>query len=175
MVDLNSELEDLNSEMMGLAEMFFDNPDSPTYHVEFLEKSKLDYSLKSLDHLVAFLDIVHANINSIPEKKMNPLILKTGAYLGEVIRRNTNSKEFNWLTFERAVKINPQIESMGESISTVAILFDLKSQLFFFPLGKVLKYIHLGSSEDIKGFVENTLSAKPVRASSSGQITKIIY
>lgn len=175
MVDLNSELDDLNSEMMGLAEMFFDNPDSPTYHVELLEKSKLDYSLKSLDHLIDFLDTVHATIHSIPEKKMNPLILRGGAYLGEVIRRNAKSKEFNWLTFERAIKTNPQIESMGESISTVAILYNFKNHFFFFPLGKVLKYIHLGSSEDIKGFVENTLSTKPVRSSSTGQITKIKY
>ena len=175
MVDLNSELEDLNSEMVGLAEMFFDNPDSPTYQVEFLEKSKLDYSLKSLDHLTSFLDTVHENRNSIPEKKMNPLILRTGAYLGEVIRRNAKSREFSWVTYERAVKIDPTMESIGESISTVAILYNLKNHFFFFPLGKILKYIHFGASEDIKGFVKNTLSTKPVRANSSGQITKIKF
>lgn len=173
MIDLSGGLENLNSEMEGLSEMFFDNPDSPTYKIEFLDKSKLDFSVESLDHVNAFLDSIHQKLKDVPDNKMNTLVLRTGAYLGEVIRKNSNHKKIQWISFEKASSLNSNIQDMGESIGPIGILQEENTLNFFFPLGKVLKYLHFGASEDLKEFAENTISQNTKFDNSSGKITKI--
>ncbi len=173
MVDLSSGLDNLNSEMEGLSEIFFDDPESPTYNIEYLDRSKLDFSIESLDHVNTFLNSIHLKLKDVPDNKMNALVLRTGAYLGEVIRKNSTHKKFQWISFEKASSLNSRIQAMGESISTVAILQEQKTQHFFFPLGKVLKSLHFGTSEHLKAFAENTISQNTKFANPSGQVSKI--
>ncbi|GBF52111.1 hypothetical protein LPTSP4_36490 [Leptospira ryugenii] len=175
MVDLNPGLDNLNAEMEGLAEMFFDNPESPTYNIAFLDKSKLDFSLASLEFVNTFLNSIHQKLNDVPDIKMNALVLRTGAYLGEVIRRNSNHKKLQWISYEKASSLNSKIQGIGESISTVAILYEERKDQFFFPLGKVLKALHFGHSEDLKAFAENTISQTTVFDKPNGKITKIQF
>lgn len=172
MIDLSGGLENLNSEMEGLAEMFYDNPDLPTFNIEFLDKSKINFSIESLEHVNAFLDSIHQKLKDVPDEKMNALVLRTGAYLGEVIRKNSKYKKFQWISFKKASSLNFRIQAMGESISTVAILQEKKTQSFFFPLGKVLKYLHFGTSEDVKAFAENTISPNTIYATTPDVIKK---
>src|SRR5215468_1275633 len=52
-----------------------------------LERSNLDYSLRSLRGVDAYLDYVHRHSHRITEDEWRSTVLWGGAYLGEVIRR----------------------------------------------------------------------------------------
>ncbi|MDX1957191.1 MAG: hypothetical protein SFU98_01390 [Leptospiraceae bacterium] len=157
---LHCAADNLNQEMIDLSQMFFDNPSDPTFNVQFLDKSKLDYSIDSLDHVNAFLDSVRLQKNSISEESLNILVLRTGAYVGEVIRKNSKTKKFVWVTFEKAASQSKTIKSFGESISTIAILQVEQKEDFSFPIGKVLKYIEFGKDEDLKFFAQSIMLDK---------------
>ncbi|MBK9564134.1 MAG: hypothetical protein IPO37_02705 [Saprospiraceae bacterium] len=147
----------LNPEMIDLSQMFYDYPSDPTFNVQFLDRSKLDYSIDSLDHVNAFLESVRLQRNSIPEKKFNPLVLRIGAYVGEVIRKNSKTKKIIWVSFEKAASQSQLIKSLGENISTIAILQVEGEDDFSFPLGKVLKYLEFGEAENLKFFAQSII------------------
>jgi len=144
-----------NQALSDLSVMFFDEPLNPIFGIELLDSSKLDFSVNSLGHVDDFLESVRKmNIDS---KDRLVLVLRTGAYVGEVLRKNDKNTKWSWLSFKQASKLDKEtFEKFGKSISTVAILHS--EGKFVFPLGKVEKYLINGSEDSVKYFVEVILT-----------------
>ncbi|MDO8926748.1 MAG: hypothetical protein Q7U94_07560 [Sideroxyarcus sp.] len=139
----------------GLAHLFYDDKETPTFGQQYLDPKKLDLSLSSLGHINDYLDKVRKDENI--HKNWNVVVLRAGAYVGEVIRANDKKKVWIWIDYQDAIKINPKIETFGKSIATVAVLFDGKDG-FLFPLAKVEKYLINGKEDDVQFFAQVILA-----------------
>ena len=76
--------------------------------------------------------------------------MRYGAYVGEVIKRNSKKKHL-WVEHKEAAKFSKMVKGFEESISTVGILWR-DNEVMCFPLGKVCKFIENGSEDSVYFF-----------------------
>ncbi len=86
-----------DDEFFELAALFSEDQQRPTIRQALLDQETLDYSLESLKHVDAFLE----QLQSTPPEgeEAARVVLRSGAYVGEVIRRNS-SHQLHWVTFQ---------------------------------------------------------------------------
>lgn len=141
-----------NKALSDLAVMFFSDHSSPTFGASLLNSKLLDFSVESLSHVDEYLEKIRKDEQL--KKEWNRVVLRCGAYVGEVVRRNATNTKWVWIGHDDAVQIAPQLfASAFKSVATAAVLFDGKSALGF-PLGKVEKYLENGAEDSVKFFAE---------------------
>jgi len=108
----------VNGEFSDLSLMLTQHRENPTYRHALLDESTLDFSVESLKHIDAYLETLH----SAPpqEEDVARVVLRCGAYVGEVIRRNSADK-WNWITFAEAAKYSSYAKGLGHSVATTGI------------------------------------------------------
>lgn len=141
--------------LSDLARMFLANPENVTPGSELLDASKLDFSVDSLAVVDQHLEAIR-KLN-LQDDDLLKFALRCGAYVGEVIRRNSKAKTYHWLDFEGASTLSRDVKGLGKCLSTVAILWDGNAG-FTFPLGKVLKYLENGSEDSVLFFAKVMIS-----------------
>lgn len=135
-----------------VSEMFSQNEQQPTFGIEHLNVVRLDYSIDSLAEVNRYLDLVRLDQNI--ESVWNQVVLRCGAYVGEVIRKNSTNREWHWLDYQNALKADRKsLEDFGYSIATAAVLY-IAPASFCFPLAKVEKYLMNGPEDDVRFFAE---------------------
>jgi len=144
--------------LQDLSVMFYNAPDDPTPEVKFLSKEKLDFSIESLTHVEEYLDHVRKQAHN--GRPFQILVLRAGAYVGEVIRRNARSKKWHWLDYKEASRLMPEIGKYQMTLETSAVLWETKGTLCF-PLSKVIKYLKNGSGDSVKFFAQVFTSEIP--------------
>lgn len=140
----------INKPMEDLAEMLWN--DDPTG--DFFRRREMDLSLRSLKHVEAFLR-KNRKIEQSFESYIK-LVLRSGAYLGEVVRKN--SKEtFYWLQ-------NPDRDDEGLSIKSgdvglwnIAFLWGYPDTRLF-PMNKVIRYMKEGRNHSIVYFADKLIN-----------------
>src|SRR5262249_41523213 len=116
---------------------------------ELIDATRLDYSIDSLKHVDAYLAVMRER--ELTERDGAVVVMRVGAYVGEVIRR-ASTTTYHWLDYEEAVKIDKRIGAMGgKSVSLVAILWDGGGG-FLFPLAKVVKFVQNGREDSTEFF-----------------------
>jgi hypothetical protein len=94
-------------------------------------------------------------------------ILRAGAYVGEVIRRNTPPpREWHWLDYKTASARSPYVASLGMSAETAAVLWG-GGELFIFPAAKVGKYLQNGPEDSVKFYAEVMIAGPPTATPKS--------
>ena len=149
-------VERCDEALLDLSEMFFQDVDRPTFGIAFLDPTRLDYSIESLLQVNRYLDAVR----SAPRIRdhWNVVVLRCGAYLGEVIRRHCECEAYHWVDFNNARKLDDRLfATYGHRIATSAVLYSPTAG-FCFPLAKVEKNLKDGSAEDLPFFVEVLVS-----------------
>jgi hypothetical protein len=139
-----------NREFSDLSFMLIQEQQRPSYKRELLDERKLDFSTESLKHLDQYLEALHA----APPKKEDlvVVVLRCGAYVGEVIRKNSPS-EINWVAFEEAAKYSDYVKGLGHSLGTAGILW-VNAKTMCFPLAKICKFIENGNEDSVYFFAE---------------------
>ena len=96
--------------LADLAQMFLSNPEDPTPGSESLDAARCDCSLESLRVVDAHLEAVRARRLEGPA--MMKLVLRCGAYVGEVVRRRAaTGKPWHWITYDEAVTLDARLTS----------------------------------------------------------------
>ena len=128
--------------------MLTQDRENPTYKNGLLDEKKLDFSVESLKHIDAYLETVH----SAPpqEEDVARLVLRCGAYVGEVIRRNSLHK-WNWITFGEAAKYSSFAKGLEHTLATTGILWRDRENMCF-PLGKICKFLENGNEDSVYSF-----------------------
>jgi hypothetical protein len=143
--------------LVDLAAMLFSDPEQPTPFSDSLKPELMDYSIPSLSHVNAFLDVVRGK--KLDSKTEAIIALRAGAYLGEVLRRHALSDRWHWLDYKTAAQIEPRtFETFGQSIATSAVLYDGHSG-WCFPVSKVCKYLANGAEDDVQFFAQATIAS----------------
>lgn len=145
-----------DSALSGLADIFVNPGDHPTPGVELLNAATLDYTVSSLDHVDDYLDAMRGP--QLSDGDASVIVPRAGAYVGEVIRRNTQGREFHWLDYDGAVALDPRIEAMGgKSLGLMAVLWD-GDKGFAFPLAKLLKFLQNGRGDSTAFFASGMIT-----------------
>jgi hypothetical protein len=139
-----------------LSQMFsMDLAEDSTPGRELLDPSRLDYSVESLELVDDYLEQMRQR--QLEVEAYMKVVLRTGSYVGEVIRRNAQGKEYHWLDYRGAVSISPMVKDFGESLGTAAVLWDGASGLSF-PVGKIVKFLENGREDSVKFFARVTIA-----------------
>lgn len=144
----------------GLSLMLTGDAENRTHRRELLRPEALDYSLESLKHVDAYLGALHRAPPG--DAELVQVVLRTGAYLGEVVRR-ARPGVFHWVLYEEAARHAPHLRQMPDSIATAGILWKDPESLAF-PLGKVCKYLENGAEDSVHTFgyvLANELLERP--------------
>jgi hypothetical protein len=149
-----------DDEFFELAALFSEDQQQPTARQALLNQGTLDYSLESLKRVDAFLEQLHSKP---PEgEEAARAVLRTGAYVGEVIRRSS-SHQLHWVTFKEAARCSELAKGLEYSLATAGILWK-DPQNMCFPLAKVIKYLENGSEDSVYSFarviLENDLGLR---------------
>ena len=143
----------VNEEFSDLSRMLFQGQENPTYKHELLDERKLDYSVESLKHIDEYLEALHSTPPQ--QEEFVCAVLRCGAYVGEVIRRNSPNK-WNWSAFDEAAKFSAFAKGLGHSLGTAGILWR-DPQNMCFPLAKICKFIENGSEDSVYSFARVVL------------------
>lgn len=145
-------LKNENEMLKSLAFLLISDPDGVPYGNN-LEISKLDFSIDSLKIIDKFLLLVKKNKTKIGDKEIEKIILRVGAYLGEVIRKK-NPKRFVWISYNEGSKLGDFLGKYEKSLLTGYLIYDLENKNFLFVLNKVYNFLSFGKSESIWSFAK---------------------
>jgi len=150
----------IDREFSDLSTMLCHDRENPTYKRELLDPEKLDFSIDSLRHVDAYLDALHAAPPQQGDDFVR-VVLRCGAYVGEVIRKNSPN-ELHWVTFKEAARSSAYAKGLGFSVATAGILWrDLKNMCF--PLAKICKFIENGREDSVYTFARVILEHRDVQ------------
>ena len=127
--------------------------DDPTPGSELLDSTRLDFSLESLAFVDDYLDEMRRRKLDEEGEDYSKLVLRCGAYVGEVVRRCAPETTFHWLDYKGAVKISKTVADFGECLGSAAALWDSEEGLWF-PLSKVQKFLDNGREDSVQFFAE---------------------
>ncbi len=143
------QINQINETFNDLAYMFNHEQTDPIYKLDFLKNKELDFSYDSLKIVDQYLlEVRKTELDKLSNEQFTRIVVRAGAYVGETIRRNDKSKQWNWVDFENAQKINSKFFNDSEkSLSYAAVLTD--GQQFTFPLNKVIKFLNNGEEDSL--------------------------
>jgi hypothetical protein len=154
---LFSRKPELQDEALSELGQMFASPelvaDDPTPGSELLDASRLDFSVESLSFVDDYLDQMRRRQLVEGGEDYCKLVLRCGAYVGEVILRNATGKAYHWVDYKGALKINKSIADFGESLGSAAVLWDSATGLTF-PLAKVQKFLDNGREDSVQFFAK---------------------
>ena len=129
--------------------MFNHEQTDPIYKLDFLKNKELNFSYDSLKIVDQYLlEVRKTDLDKLSNEQFARIVVRAGAYVGETIKRNDKSKQWNWVNFENAQKINSKFYNDSEkSLSYATVLTD--GQQFTFPLNKVIKFLNNGEEDSL--------------------------
>ena len=143
-----------NEENLDLALMLYDEPENPVFNSAFFRSKDMDLSVESLQVLDDYLESVRGV--SLSNKDIIKIVMRSGAYLGEVIKNNA-SIQLDWLDYEEAAKLSSYINDQKIALGIVHVLYSENSG-FMFPLAKILKRLENGAEDNIISFAKVALT-----------------
>lgn len=127
--------------------------DMETPYKEYLKSEMFDFSLESLKYIDEYLNKLRKKVKLLTDEQFTKVILRCGAYCGEVIRLNSKIK-FEWMTFDEAMNIFEQLSQFGKSTLTYYVLTSNEGNSVTFPMAKVEKYLNYGMQESLYTYAQ---------------------
>ncbi|MBA0051322.1 hypothetical protein E0L36_10600 [Streptomyces sp. AJS327] len=128
---------------------------SDIIHPERLDRDRLDYSVASLKLVDAYLTHLHRRYPEWPGAEWTRTVLRTGAYVGEVIRRNA-PRAYDWVEFAEYVEAHPRsVRVLGEDaeLAVCALLATADGRVTL-PLNRVLAFLGNGAEASVQRYAE---------------------
>ena len=129
-------------------------------HASVLNQSALDYSLESLKSVDEYLQYLSERRPERMGRFWVNVILWGGAYIGEVIRRNSD-RRYDWVDFDDWLDAHPeQAQLLGtEKALQVCAFLTPGGGAFTLPLNKVCKFIANGPEDSVWFYAAGELKA----------------
>ena len=140
----------VDREYADLSLMLTQDDRNVTFRRDALNPDSLDFSIESLRHIDEYLE--HLRADPPEGHDFLRVVLRTGAYVGEVMRKQRRNK-YHWITFDEAAKHSDFVRGLERSIASAAMLWYDNGSVSF-PLGKVCKYLQNGSEDSVYFFAK---------------------
>lgn len=125
--------------------------DLPTPFKDRLATTKLDYSPESLKVVDDFINSIRNKIKDLSDNEYTKLMVRTGAYAGEVIRRNSE-KKFIWATYDEVVQHKEKM-IYPKDPQTFYLLVTPDYKNIYFPMAKAVKFMSDGPADNFEGLL----------------------
>jgi hypothetical protein len=153
-----------------LAQMLFDVPDDPTPGQDLLDEVRMDFSVESLQELDDYLERVRRRFLSQPEKWV--VIMRAGAYLGEVIRQQSGTKHYHWYDDQSAGRLDRRLRSRStKDVGLVAILWDGAGTVVL-PLRRVERFLQHGRAFETRSFASSLIAGEPPEREPASEVLR---
>jgi hypothetical protein len=139
----------VDREFSDLSVMLCEDREDPTYKHDLLDPGKLDFSIESLKHMDEYLETLHTERPQNEDDAVS-VVLRCGAYVGEVIRKNSPD-ELHWVAYKEAARHSAFAKGLEHSVATAGILWKDPENMYF-PLAKICKFIENGSEDSVYAF-----------------------
>jgi hypothetical protein len=125
--------------------------DGDIVYADRLDRSRLDYSVQSLQAVDEYLMHLHENRLEEMGRDWVRAVLWGGAYVGEVIRLNT-PRQYDWVDFDDFVREHPDTTRLlGEEKQLgFCALLTPGGGGFTLPINKMLRFIHDGPEDSVR-------------------------
>ena len=132
--------EDAQKTFYSFAVMLFSEKERPVWNREFFDDKKMDFSIESLIHLDAYLldAFDWERNNEIDDDMIIRIIMRTGAYFGEVLSKNSVFT-FEWITCSEATERGIEFPEPCTPFDNFAFLHRVGDQMSIFPYSTVRK------------------------------------
>ena len=119
---------------------------------ERLRRTDLDGTLASLKVVDEYLETLHQQQDEIAEAAWHTTVLWGGAYVGEVIRHETDGA-FSWIDYNEYMPRHPKLQGVlpQRTTSTCAFLV-LPDDYMSMPLNKIARFIGEGPENSVHYF-----------------------
>lgn len=144
-------IKTIDTELNELSQLLFLDQEGSFPKQKVLISIPNDNSIDSLKLIDDYLESIREE-NEL-EEIYNSLVLRLGAYVGEVIKSNSK-KDYHWYDFKTAKKLQPSIKDWEEQIGTAAILHSAETGEMTFPINKVCKFIDNGSVDSLYSYAK---------------------
>jgi hypothetical protein len=112
-----------------LSQMLFRFPQDPIFRSDLLKQEALDFSVASLQAIDDYLEAIRA----VPPEgaAFQKVVLRAGAYVGEVIRKAGLEEDSHWIAHDGAARISPKtygkLEKSMASIASLQYLAEVET------------------------------------------------
>jgi hypothetical protein len=155
-----AEIDDIFHEFAAAFAGAFDDA-KPICFPDQLRRAALDLTLGSLKHVDSYLSYLHRNNTKIIDEQWHSTVLYGGAYVGEVIRHETNNY-YRWIDYNDYMPGYPELKSLipERTTPTCALLVDDQDRMSM-PLNKVARYIDEGEENSVHFFAHCDIVKAP--------------
>lgn len=149
-------------DLKGIAKLMYQDVSTDSWDKENLTKSNLDFTIES----VRYIDMYTKRLmntefgNELLHKHFDNLVIRIGAYIGEVIRNNI-SQDFYWYEFDSVYNYSTNFEGEYSNTKTQSVLYSKKRDIVILPLNMVSQFL-IGNSpySNFITYVEETIEQK---------------
>ena len=152
-----AEIDDIFHEFAGAFAGAFDDA-KPICFPAALRRDALDLTLESLKHVDKYLTHVHRNREQITAELWHSTVLYDGAYVGEVIRHETDGF-YRWIDYDDYIPLHPDLQSLIPERDTATCAFLVAdNDCMSMPLNKIARYIDEGDEHSVHFFAHCDIS-----------------
>ena len=146
-----AEIDDIFHEFAAAFAGAFDDA-KPICFPSKLNREALDLSLGSLKHVDEYLAYLHDRKDTLDPGEWNSTVLYGGAYVGEVIRHETDN-HYRWIDYDDFIPQHPDLQALipERSTPTCAFIIDDHEKMSM-PLNKIARYIDEGEENSVHFF-----------------------
>ncbi|QDV19141.1 hypothetical protein Pan153_38040 [Gimesia panareensis] len=146
-----SEIDNIFHEFAAAFAGAFNNA-NPICFPDQLNRDALDLSHDSLKYVDEYLAYLHRHKNELDAEEWNSTILYGGAYVGEVIRNETDN-HYRWIDYDDYMPDHPDLQALipERSTPTCAFIVDDKGKMSM-PLNKIARFIDEGEENSVHFF-----------------------
>src|SRR5262245_2566246 len=108
-----------DKDFASLAQLIARPQEGGTWRADLIRPQRMDYALDSLKHLDEYLAVLHRE--PPPEREYIQVVLRAGAYLGEVVRRLR--PEWHWVLYGAGAKYSAGLRARENSLASAGVLW----------------------------------------------------
>lgn len=132
----------IKDDLKGIAELMYKDVSNDTWDQENLTKRNLDFTIES----IRYIDIYTKRLmtsevgTTLLNDHFDLFVLRLGAYIGEVIKRNIN-QDFKWYEFDSVYHYSSKLDGLHKCIEEEAALYSKKRDIVILPLSVVAQFL----------------------------------
>ncbi|MGM0846462.1 MAG: hypothetical protein ACQEUT_15915 [Bacillota bacterium] len=146
-------------DLKGIAALMYGDVSMNSWDQENLTKRNLDWSIESVRIIDKYTKrLVNAEYKTnLLDDYFDNFVVRLGAYVGEVIRRNLN-QDFHWYEAESVYRYSSHLSVHNRDKKIETVLYSKKKDAIIDPLSVVLQFLRGNSPyPDFLRYVEETI------------------
>lgn len=149
----------IKDDLKGIAKLMYQDVSNDSWDKENLTKRNLDFTIESVRYIDMYTKrLMNTEFGTeLLNKHFDNLVVRTGAYIGEVIKNNIK-QDFYWYESDSVYNYSPKLDGVFNNTKTQSVLYSKKRDIVILPLNVVSQFLKGNSSySDFLTYVEETI------------------